>query len=297
MKTSLIGVFMRRAWLAVKHAGTKVAQCAVRLARIRVSYSWPAAIFQIAFIVPALYWWKIIPPPGYAVAALAVAAAVMAVRGQRFTKIEELTWILLAFVFFGIELRAITYDRENAIQSEEARRTVENNHFQSIADRLSQSLRESQTEFAETLGTVTGGDSFCYFVLANDGMIPTIVHVGNYPLYDVEARFVDNSIPFVPTPDLMQRSMLKIGDLTTQTAIFLSGAKIPIGANGYNLNIFFGARNGFWTENFKAQRMGGKWVAAIRVLKPRLKHKKDLVIFEKLDKEFPRNKHGLIDWK
>ena len=112
----------------------------VRLALRPIPYSWGAAVFQAFLILIVVYWWKLIPPSGYAVAALAFAAAIMAVRGTRFTRWEEVAWIAITFMLFLIEIRAIGRDRQ--MYAEQQRQ--ERGEFQNIAGGLTSIIQQSQ---------------------------------------------------------------------------------------------------------------------------------------------------------
>jgi hypothetical protein len=116
----------------------------------QVTYTWPAATLQICFITLIVYWWRVIPPSGDAVAALALAAAIMAVRGPRFTRIEEMTWILIAFAFFSVEIHAINRDRQTYADQQ----THETNEFQGIASGLTVVISESQLQMQQLTKTL-----------------------------------------------------------------------------------------------------------------------------------------------
>jgi len=55
----------------------------------------------------------------------------------------------------------------------------------------------------------------------------------------------------------------------------------------------FSAQNGFWTQQLRLRRLDGKWLQALRILKPG--EKSERVVYEKVDSGFPL-KHGKVEW-
>jgi hypothetical protein len=161
----------------------------------RVPYSWGGAGFQIVSFSFLIWWFRTTPPPGFAVAALAIAATIMAVRALRFTRIEEIAWILIAFAFFGIEIRAITQDRDQHDKYEAKTRNDANKHFEDILrnaqQQFSATMRETETvlKTTESVGTlaqknlesVTGGKSYAIVTpQAFSGLVPIPLTIRNF---------------------------------------------------------------------------------------------------------------------
>jgi len=215
------------------------------------------------------------------------------------------------FILLLLEMKSIYQDRAEHDAEQILARTEQITKFNDIALRIDKSNLENQLHFdatmektqgivtglAANMGAVTGGDSFCYFAMTANGQSPVLVHIGKYTLYDVAARFTDIKSPFVPTMDTITKSTLKIGEFPPRSAQLLA-AKIPFNPPGeINDNIFFSARNGFWSENLRGRYVNGKWVEAIRVFRePVPPGKKEVQILERIDKDYPRNKAGTIDW-
>jgi hypothetical protein len=92
----------------------------------RKDFKWhkqPLAIALLFASVPFLFYWGLrIPSPGKAVAAMAVVAAVMSLRGEMGGK-EKLAWTLLLFGFLAVEVKSIDSDR--ALAEQERSATVE----------------------------------------------------------------------------------------------------------------------------------------------------------------------------
>ncbi len=124
---------------------------------------------QSVFIVCCYAWWVLCQtPPGLAIAALALAAVVMTVRAEHFTKTERVVWVIIAFLLFGAEGKSIYQDHMNAenVRREELRRQ-QAQFDQTIRD-LKALVGQNQTHFEKTMGKVddvinteTGGDTFC----------------------------------------------------------------------------------------------------------------------------------------
>lgn len=71
------------------------------------------ALFSVFFFL-FCYWLLYIPPTGYAIAAVAVAAAVMAARLEALSAFAKFLWVILLFLFMIVEMRAIRRDRVEA---------------------------------------------------------------------------------------------------------------------------------------------------------------------------------------
>jgi hypothetical protein len=270
-----------------------------------VAYSWGAAVFQIAAFTAFLWWFRVTPPSGFAVAALAIAAVVMAVRAQRFTRGEEIAWIVIAFLLFGIEIRAIRQDREDFANKEAARRTEENAEFQGIVKGLTASIEQSRSDFDATMkelsinqNTLTGAHSICYLGPVNiitGQTFLAFIHKGEFPLYGVSARVTvlgrnGNWIPGNPG-----EVQIPVGDIIKGHAsvINIQNGLVTKPSDYFNSNIFFTARNGDWTELLREQKVGGQQYVALRVIGSF--GKRPETICEIIDPKFPRNANGDID--
>ena len=160
-----------------------------------------------------------------------------------------------------------------------------------------QLLKSTETiaELSRTnIHTVTGGDSFCYFMMSPPNGFLTAVQQGAYPLRDVTARMVDVEVfmKAVPTGNLLNAGTtnLEVGDLSVGSARILGN--FPVGdGDKHDFNIFFNGLNGFWTQLLRLRRVNGKWEFAIQVTGPTKKEP-----FENVSAGYPRNAAGKIDW-
>jgi Ca2+/Na+ antiporter len=131
-----------------------------------------------------IYWFFHIPSPGKSVAALAVVATVMTVRGD-LSGLEKTFLTLVLFLFVFIEIKAIDKDRaDNARQQREFFRAQEEN-FGSVTKQASNNFAETTRGLStaidglngvlgitqevaklskENLENITGGDSYAYLM-------------------------------------------------------------------------------------------------------------------------------------
>jgi hypothetical protein len=209
-------------------------------------------LIVVGFIM-AHKWFVKIPPTGYSVVAMGVAAGLMSFRtGTRWP--EKLLWSLLLFTFAFTEFRAI---------DESERKSAAN--FASIAAGIQTSINE-----------ISGGHSYCYVFMGNTSpsvfeilLFPkgkdhvTEVHgyIGNLDYFDEEKAG--------KRPDIGQYSW-NIGPVS-----FLDiGSGKPVGSltvspsvNYERFNIFINARNGAFTEFLRLYRFPHNhgWASAVAV--------------------------------
>jgi len=156
----------------------------------------------------------------------------------------------------------------------------------------------------QAISTTTGGDSFCYLHVEPRGNVwePTFIHFGKYPIYGVGARIIDldkfrenkKKNQDFTFQDLSGTS-IKVGDMTVGTALPMWNIRIPWSdTTEHAFNVFFSGRNGLWDEFVRLKKIDGKWVQAIQVQK-RTENKTE-ILFSKIDKLFPRNAKGQVEW-
>jgi hypothetical protein len=172
----------------------------------------------------------------------------------------------------------------------------------------SQKILQAKTEEIKNLNnrinaTVTGGDSFCYITIemvdnSNNVRMWAISH-GQYPVYDAAVRIVDLE-KFGEMMKKDQHSLddiikneihIAVGNMPPASAMSVGKGNLGVG-NEKKYNVFISARNGFFTELIRLKRVDGKWKEAIKV-----KDKNnDVVLYEKIDEQFPGLVDGKIDW-
>lgn len=169
------------------------------------------------------------------------------------------------------------------------------------------SAREKSEEIARltrrTLDSVTGGDSFPSLSVFleddhNSGML-AIRHHGEHPLYDVTARVVDlqKAASIKPRPGLTFEAVtaadtyLQIGTLVPSYISFRG--RVDLGdVDRRDFNVFFVARNGGFTQNYRLVRVEKGWTSASRVIRD-LDQK---IMFEVVRDDYPRSKEGNVEW-
>jgi hypothetical protein len=250
--------------------------------------------------------------PGVFIAILAFVAAAVTLRKEPGPR-EKAIWL---FVFLGLmcaEVWMMSKDRTSNVAKEKETRQAEIASFKAIGDGIQTSNANSQSQFAITLSrfkqnidTITGGSSFCYLAVGADGN-QTFVHSGDFPLAGVTARIVDmqkwnQMLKNNPHPSMKEflsaDTNVALGDIPPHTAIPKFGLVQLVGAER-DFNIFFNARNGFWTQELRLKLIDGKWQTASRVTRLEVGSKKKTPdkIFERIDKGFPLNAKGEVDWQ
>lgn len=255
-----------------------------RLKKLRVAFRkawgshWFAIALQLLAVAACVFIW-IRPASSVAIGILGAAAAIMSIR--KMTRFEKFGWVVVVFLLLGVELRAIRVDREQ--------------HEKEVATMIQ--LAE------DSIGTMTGGSSFCFLEMDPRGGPLLFPHRGKYPLYEVDARIVDlqkvnefarqnkgtSEMANVTKLDIN----IHIGTITPNSS---AGAPnvlaIDDAATRQSLNIFFHGRNGFWTQLLRARKVNGQWLKATRVFAYDMKEKK----LESIDDGFPRLPNGEVDW-
>jgi hypothetical protein len=268
---------------------------------------WKSRLVGFVLIIAAMlvvgYWHLHIPVPGKAVAALAVTAAVMTVRSEM-SGIEKFLWMGVLFAFLFIEVRSIDKDRDdNNNQQIEARRKLDEN-FSGV-------LKQNRDAFNATMGKmnnladqahqnlceIDGCDSFCYMVILPPTM-PVFIHVGKYPLSNVEAKVTDvmlfkDRVKRGATLSLTDDLLIKPGDIAANGSWAGFGVSVPFSSlSKQDFNIDMTAKNGSWTELLRMRKIDGVWEQAIRVrvnVRPSNKNKRmtSKQVLEQISKNFP----------
>jgi len=154
--------------------------------------------------------------------------------------------------------------------------------------------------------SITGGASFAYIVPTffdpthNSPML-TLVHQGEYPLYDLTVRILDmatfdnmvrqnNSY----SDKLREEVQLSVSNIAPNQARMLK--TVQLGRDPLRWNLFFSARNGFFTEFLRVQRVGNEWKTALKVTRTPSSGKEQTLL-EKIDSGYPLSKDGQVEWE
>jgi hypothetical protein len=100
------------------------------------------SIAQLLFIPLALWWMPYghLPPPGYSVACIAIAAALMSVH-DGMKSLQKSLWLVLMAAFLAIELRAISKDRWD---NQQVQRIATEKEQQNFANLLNQEKADNK---------------------------------------------------------------------------------------------------------------------------------------------------------
>lgn len=170
----------------------------------------------------------------------------------------------------------------------------------------SEELRKKSDEIVELnkyiVEAITGGNSFAYFDLTftkEKSPTPVLIHKGEHPLYELAVRIVNldkfekktkHSLSDMKKDDVF----ISLGTLAAHSTRLYD--TIEIGTEHLRLNLFFSARNGFFTESLRGQRVGNEWKTAVQVTKSSPTSGETKTLFEKVDPNYPRGKDGKVEW-
>lgn len=160
----------------------------------------------------------------------------------------------------------------------------------------------------ESISTSTGGDSFCWMAVNFQfgHPCPLITHSGRYTLYGVNVRITNlnkmrRKIERHEAISFSDDIMIPVGELQVGRTWCYERLAIPFSEDSaQHFNVFFGARNGMWTERLRLRKIDDHWSSAIQVFfsyssdgsSPRKEP-----VFEQVAQDYPRNEKGLVDWE
>jgi ABC-type multidrug transport system fused ATPase/permease subunit len=255
---------------------------------------------------------------GCVMVGMAVLGGIVSVYAP--TKIRyKIAWVLVFMALGCLACVLVIQQSKQSARSETelqaqiktvASHTAETSRLQQLNNELQQRVLELGKINAalgrQNISTATGGDSFCWmeFLLIEAGRgVPAFSHSGRYPLYHVEAQIIDQTRKINEPVTLSQAASMGIrislGDLAPGRSFFLPNQSIPFSdAHSQNFAIVFDARNGTWQEDLRLRNVEGHWSSAIRVRleSARKGWMSTRPVFEQIAKDFPRNRHGLVDW-
>ena len=274
---------------------------------------WFYLICQAASLGCWLWWLQKghLPLPGYAIAIVAGLAAIMSVHPDP-RPWQKFVYLLLIGGFLVTEFRAIRKDHDDSdtkqtaffleqqkgfksISDESQKNFEETNKeaqksFASIAQGLQNSYLQSQRQFDATMGgisdeikTYTGGTSYLVLHYVPGQSFLEFEHKGDHAVFDTVARIVDLDGP----RDLRGNSVV-VGEVTRgHAALRPVPPQLDIRKDQINLNVFFNARNGDWTEQFRARRIKSGWAVAVMIEGAFSSEKTASVVCTTITKDFP----------
>ena len=193
------------------------------IARYYVEEGWRRPEFGLLLVIVAgifaVIWEVHIPAPGYAVGALGLAAAVMALRNP--TGLEKFLWLFFLTMFLVIELKSIDNDRSIHAYEQSLARAEQLRQFGAIADRLNLSIATSGKQFRETMKqtrsvllNITGGESYAVLLPmvhdyeANVAAVPIAVeNHGEHPLNGATVTVYSSGVWMAATKESILQSV------------------------------------------------------------------------------------------
>lgn len=170
-----------------------------------------------------------------------------------------------------------------------------------IVNRVESVVEKVEAAANKTVAAMTGGTSYCVADFHNMGIdsdqgLLSITHHGEDPLYDVQVTIADldelqklvaenSPIGLTSASQTFKLGTVAKGISHTRWVDLRLGKHSP-----RSYNIFFGARNGSWTQQLRIAKLEDRWVTASRVHPPGL---------EPIDTgydDFPRNPDGTFAW-
>ena len=155
---------------------------------------------------------------------------------------------------------------------------------------------------------VTGGDSYAYVqvqhIVANlfpdlpnksATILLLVVHQGKYPLYDMNVRIWCDADAARSGDAFYLGVTVSIGTVAPDSSMWLPPVEIDPAHGTRNMNLFFSARNGFWTQEILGRLVGGEWAYAWRVSRARSGGGNEY-LGESVPPGFPRAPGGEVGW-
>ena len=168
-------------------------------------------------------------------------------------------------------------------------------------------LRKENTELYSKLNSsslkiydnLTGGDSYCYVFFIFSTYYPSKDIGGLYirlgeknknPLKDVQIRIFDiNSYdPENFKPDDLKKNIFNLETINTDMSYNIQDKIHLDKKEGVNLNIFYSANNGVFSQQLRMRFIEDNWVSATIV------KRNDKIIFEDIDEKYPEKDKNII---
>ena len=170
-----------------------------------------------------------------------------------------------------------------------------------MSDRLNQKNEEIILLNKSINDAIIGGDSFCYLMpTAGQTPIPMLVHSGSNPVYDLNMRIVDLDVFDRVKDGTLQEiasadRSLSLGNIPPQSSRVLA-AVLTLDTEFKRFNIFYSARNGFFTQELRMRRTpDGVWRTATRVTR-NLADGSSRPVFTDVRPDYPTSPDGRVDW-
>ncbi|WP_291103445.1 MULTISPECIES: hypothetical protein [unclassified Flavobacterium] len=140
---------------------------------------------------------------------------------------------------------------------------------------------------------LTGGDSYCYcfFLISTyykskdtGNLVFKLGDNNKNPLKNVQARIFDLNTydkENPPTPDDLFKNLINFQSIETDGSVQVPTKYHLDKQKGVNLNIFYSANNGFFTQLLRMRFVNNEWTSATIVIR------NEDTIFKNIDKNYP----------
>lgn len=147
---------------------------------------------------------------------------------------------------------------------------------------------------------LTGGDSYCYcfFLISTyykskdtGNLLFKLGDNNKNPLKNVQVRLFDLNTydkENPPNPDDLFKNLIDIKSIETDGAVQIPTKFHLDKQKGVNLNIFYSANNGFFTQLLRMRFINNEWTSAIMVMR------NEQTIFKKIDENYPEKNYSKI---
>lgn len=183
-------------------------------------------------------------------------------------KHEKALWVALVVTLTVLELRMITWNDRDAEKNRQYAECLE------------------LQQFSNEIDTFTGDHSYLVLYYAPGQGFLLFSQRGDYSVFDAHARIADLDAP--KTAQNLMGTTVDIGEVIKGRGAILSvPSELNEGKDRENLNVFFTARNGGWTEQLRTRRTKDGATYAIRVQGEFSDSKKSIIVCESVAKDFP----------
>ncbi|MEO1030978.1 MAG: hypothetical protein AAFX55_06220 [Bacteroidota bacterium] len=179
----------------------------------------------------------------------------------------------------------------DSLKDDNSHQTKELGQLRNENYQLSKDLAKASIELTNN---IIGGDSYCYLAIGyirQNSASMTIVSQGKYPIYEVQMRIVDLEL-FNQTKgnfnlETMDKTqiIMDLGNLPSKSAKSIGNLSSDFSKNEKEFNVFFSARNGFFTQTIRMKKVKGVWKTKTQVTK----QFSNEILFQRTDDGFPRN--------
>ena len=245
---------------------------------------------------------------------------------------KNMNWVMIFSIIAGFfvictaiaqSLREKKHDLERlADKNEIIKLQQENNDTLNKINRLQEELILSTKKLNEAneriealnlhqTNYLTGGNSFGYIDIlrildSNQEELITFAFnkIGEYPMYNVKVSYSNVEDFKVHRPDgratiedIKNHAQVTIGVISNNNS-YPFGPTFKIKEDGIaKINFIIGSRNGSFSELLRIYRHGKTICCAYQVNGITDGKTKSKILKEHIDKEYPRNKDGQVDWK